>query len=128
MTIWSAPVRYAEVDQQGVVFNSHYLVWCDEALAAFCAERGLQTFAEAVHLKASSLVWSAPARWGQRVEVTVRCHSVGRTSTTLAFEIAADGEPCCHVETVYVLAADGLPQVIDDATRAALTVGYAGNG
>ncbi|PRC53846.1 acyl-CoA thioesterase, partial [Mycobacterium sp. ITM-2017-0098] len=23
--------RYAEVDQQGVVFNGHYLTWFDEA-------------------------------------------------------------------------------------------------
>ena len=32
MRIWSAPVRYAECDGQGVVFNSHYLLYADEAL------------------------------------------------------------------------------------------------
>ena len=31
--------RYAEVDQQGVVFNSHYLIWFDEAFTAFLDHR-----------------------------------------------------------------------------------------
>ncbi|WP_375487400.1 acyl-CoA thioesterase [uncultured Jatrophihabitans sp.] len=120
-TVWSTPVRYAEVDQQGVVFNAHYLTWCDEALAAFCAERGLPDFAAAVHLKASSLVWTSPARYGQTARVTVRCGAVGRTSVALEFDITADDVPSCHVETTYVLVADGSPRPIDDATRAALT-------
>ena len=122
MSVWSAPVRYGECDQQGVVFNAHYLLWCDEALNAFCAARGLTEFGERVRLKASTLVWSAPARWGQTVAVAVHCAAVGRTSTTLAFDISADGAPSCHVETVYVVTdAGGTPQPIDDATRAALT-------
>ena len=29
MSTWSAPVRYAECDGQGVVFNSHYLLYAD---------------------------------------------------------------------------------------------------
>ena len=29
--VWSAPVRFVECDQQGVVFNAHYLTWADEA-------------------------------------------------------------------------------------------------
>ena len=120
-SVWSAPVRYAEVDQQGVVFNAHYLLWCDEALAAFCAGRDLTRFAERVHLKASTLVWTAPARWGHTVEVSVRCQGVGRTSTTLIFDVRADDRPCCRVETVYVLTdAERVPQPIDDATRVAL--------
>jgi acyl-CoA thioesterase FadM len=39
--IWSAVVRFAEVDGQNVVFNSHYLTYCDEAMSAFCATRGM---------------------------------------------------------------------------------------
>jgi hypothetical protein len=27
--------RYAEIDQQGVVFNGHYLTWFDEAFTGF---------------------------------------------------------------------------------------------
>ena len=36
MTGFSFPVvpRYAEIDQQGVVFNGHYLTWFDETFGA----------------------------------------------------------------------------------------------
>jgi acyl-CoA thioester hydrolase len=35
VTEYSLPIvpRYAEVDQQAVVFNAHYLTWFDEAVA-----------------------------------------------------------------------------------------------
>jgi acyl-CoA thioester hydrolase len=119
---WSAPVRYAEVDQQGVVFNSHYLLYCDEAMGAFCEQRGLREFVELVRLVSSKLTWTGPARWGDIVEVDVRCTNVGRTSATLAFDLRAHGRPCCAVETTYVYAdRDGTPAPIPDDVRAALT-------
>jgi acyl-CoA thioester hydrolase len=122
MTTWSAPVRYAEVDQQGVVFNAHYLLYCDEAMGAFCEQRGLREFVELVRLATSTLTWTGPARWGDVVEVDVRCTRLGRTSATLAFELRAGGRPCCQVETVYVYAdRDGAPIPIPDHVRAALT-------
>jgi acyl-CoA thioester hydrolase len=121
MTTWSAPVRYAEVDQQGVVFNSHYLLYCDEAMGAFCVQRGLDDFVALVRLVTSNLTWSGPARWGDVIDVDVRCTKVGRTSATLAFDVQAGARPCCHVETVYVYAdEDGTPVVIPDAVRSAL--------
>ncbi len=118
---WSAPVRYAEVDQQGVVFNAHYLLYCDEALAAFCAARSLERFAADVQLKRSTLTWSGPARFGDVVSVDVGRAHVGTTSLTLTFDVQASGRACCTVETVYVLTdGDGAPAAVDDATRAAL--------
>jgi acyl-CoA thioester hydrolase len=122
MSTWSAPVRYAEVDQQGVVFNSHYLLYCDEAMGAFCEQRGLREFVELVRLVSSNLTWSGPARWGDVIEVDVRCSRIGRTSATLAFEIRAGGRACCAVETTYVYAdRSGTPVPIPDDVRAALT-------
>jgi acyl-CoA thioester hydrolase len=121
VSTWSAPVRYAEVDQQGVVFNSHYLLYCDEAMAAFCVERGLRDFATLVRLVASSITWTAPARWGDLVSVDVRWLRTGRTSVTLAFDIRAGERPCCSVETTYVYAdAAGTPLPLTDELRAAL--------
>lgn len=122
MSTWSAPVRFAEVDQQGVVFNSHYLLYCDEAMGAFCAQRGLDDFVALVRLATSTLTWSGPARWGDLIEVDVHCREVGRTSATLAFEVRAGGRPCCRVETVYVHADErGRPREVPEDVRAALT-------
>jgi acyl-CoA thioester hydrolase len=121
MATWSAPARYAEVDQQGVVFNSHYLLYCDEAMGAFCIGRGLKEFVELVRLVTSTLTWSGPARWGELIEVDVQCTKLGRTSATLAFDIHADGRPCCRVETVYVYAdKSGTPAEIPPDVRTAL--------
>src|SRR5262249_38045593 len=50
---WSAVVRYAEVDQQGVVFNAHYLTYCDEAMGLLCAQNGLLDIAERIQLVSS---------------------------------------------------------------------------
>ncbi|HEY7008474.1 MAG TPA: thioesterase family protein [Jatrophihabitantaceae bacterium] len=122
MPTWSAPVRYAEVDGQGVVFNSHYLLYCDEAMAAFCRERDLLALADRVQLVSSTLTWKSGARWGETIDVDVACARVGRTSFTLHFEIRADGRDSCTVETTYVLTDESWrPAPIPDDVRATLT-------
>lgn len=119
---WSAPVRYAEVDQQGVVFNAHYLLYCDEAMGAFCLQRDLQPFAERVRLVTSTLTWSGPARWGDLIAVTAEVTRIGSTSVTMRFVVTATGRPCCVVETVYVYADEaGRPQAVPEGIRATLT-------
>jgi acyl-CoA thioester hydrolase len=121
LTRWSAPVRYAEVDQQGVVFNAHYLTYCDEAMAAYCDERGLRDVADRVHLVSSSLTWRTPARWGQTIEVDARCDRVGTSSFAMHFEIGVEQQTCCEVDTTYVLVTDGRPEPISDAIREKLS-------
>jgi acyl-CoA thioester hydrolase len=108
MSAWSAPVRYGECDQQGVVFNAHYLAYADEAMVAVMAElgtpyadllaRGLDT-----SVVATELSWVAPARWGDVVQVDGEVERVGRTSFTVAFTISVEDRPCCRVRTSYVL-------------------------
>jgi acyl-CoA thioester hydrolase len=118
---WSAPVRYAEVDQQGVVFNAHYLTYCDEAMGAFCAERGLLEIAERIQLVTSTITWRGSARWGDVVEVEAGCTRVGSSSLDIAFEVRAGGRDCAHVQTTYVLTdLAGASQPLPDPARAAL--------
>lgn len=113
---WSASVRYAEADQQGVVFNSHYLLYCDEAMGAFCSRHGILEFAELVRLKTSTLTWHAPARWGDVVDIYASCTRIGNTSLTVHFDIRVAGGECATVETVYVYADEsGRPQPIPAA-------------
>jgi acyl-CoA thioester hydrolase len=122
---WAAAVRYAECDQQGIVFNSHYLLWCDEAATAWFAgtgtgyadlvARGLET-----KLVSSTLDWSSSARYGDVVEVDVRGERVGRTSLTVAFDVRVAERTCCHVRTTYVLVdRDDRPTPVPDDLRAA---------
>jgi acyl-CoA thioester hydrolase len=106
--VWSSRVRYSECDQQGVVFNAHYLAYADEAVTDVLRRygtsyedilaRGLDT-----SVVASELQWSSPARWGDVVEVDGVVERVGRTSFTVAFTIAVGERVCCRIRTTYVL-------------------------
>ena len=126
---WRAKVRYAECDQQGVVFNAHYLTWCDEAVVGWFAAtgtdydamraRGLDTM-----VVASALEWASSARYGDEVEVDVGTDRVGRTSVTVAFVVRVGERVCCRVRTTYVLVdvssgAVGRPSPVPDDLRAA---------
>ena len=100
--------RYAEVDQQGVVFNSHYLVWFDEAFTGFLAHLGLpypEMIAGGcdVMLARTELDYAAPVRWGDDVVVAVAPQRVGTTSFTLRFVVRrGDGVDAVAGRTVYV--------------------------
>ena len=121
---WSAPVRYVECDQQGVVFNAHYLVWCDEAFTAWLRSQGtpfpdlLERGLDA-SLVASSLEWSSSARYGDTVEVDVELEGVGRTSFRLAFAVRVGERLCCTVRTTYVMFTESGPTPVPEDLRAA---------
>ena len=118
---WSAVVRYAEVDQQGVVFNAHYLTYCDEAMGLLCAENDLLDIAERIQLVTSTITWTGPARWGETIEVDAECTRLGNSSLDIAFDLRADGRDCATVTTTYVLTdLAGTPEPLPDRVRAAL--------
>jgi acyl-CoA thioester hydrolase len=138
---FSMPIvpRYAEIDQQGVVFNGHYLTWFDEACTAFfdhvgmtypvLVARGLDV--QVVH---AELDYLSPVRWRDAVGVGVTCVATGTTSFTLAFDVARvdeDGERVIAVRgrNVYVVVStqDWTKRAIPEELRAALT-SVAGQG
>lgn len=95
MPVWSAPVRYAECDQQGVVFNANYMAYADEAADylwrkvgfsyADLVERGFDT-----SVVASELQWSSSARWGDVIDVDGEVEKVGQTSFVIALMISVE--------------------------------------
>jgi acyl-CoA thioester hydrolase len=126
---WSSPVRYVECDQQGIVFNAHYLVWADEASSAWWAAEVLP-WAELVSrgvdpvVKASTLEWSSSARYGDTVTVDAECERTGRTSTTVRFTVRVGERVCCVVRNTYVAVdPDGRAVPWPEDIRARLTAG-----
>jgi acyl-CoA thioester hydrolase len=84
--------RYAEVDQQGVVFNGHYLTWFDEACTGFLDHLGvtypgLISTGHDIQVVHSEIDFVGPVRWRDSVRVAVRCQRIGTTSFTLAFDV-----------------------------------------
>lgn len=112
---YTAPVRYFEVDQQGVVFNMWYLGYLDEAFGAFMSRNGMK-FSDIVaagvdvQLVHTELDWAGSLRLGDTVHVEVGLARVGRTSLTVQFSVHAGdpGKPVAAITTVYVvIATDG---------------------
>lgn len=125
IAVWSAPVRYVECDQQGVVFNGHYLTWADEAMPALLASWGTpyQALADRgldLTVAASELAWSSPARYGDVVAVHGNLDRIGRTSVVLAFRVQVGERLCCTVRTTYVMTDRALvPLAVPPDLRAA---------
>lgn len=123
MSTWSAPVRYAECDQQGVVFNAHYLAYADEAMTAVLDEAGTpyaQLYERGfdTSVVASELSWSSSARYGDVLDVDAVCERVGGTSFVVAYVVRVGERRCCAVRTTYVLVgADGRPVRVPDDLR-----------
>lgn len=90
-------VRYSEVDQQGVVFNAHYLTYYDTALTEYF--RGLpwdlmgEATASGVDFHAVRCVveYKAPIRFDQEVDIGCRVARLGRSSLTFALAIFPRG-------------------------------------
>jgi acyl-CoA thioester hydrolase len=125
---WSSPVRYVECDQQGVVFNAHYLTWADETSNHWWAAHGLpweDLVARGIDplVKASSLEWTSSARWGDTVTVDAETEQVGRTSATVRYTVRVGERVCCVVRNTYVCVSDGVATPWPDDVRAALTGG-----
>lgn len=134
---FSMPVvpRYAEIDQQGVVFNGHYLTWFDEGCTAFFDHIGVAYPVliaagldfQVVH---SEIDYAASVRWRDDVRVAVGCERVGSSSFTLGFAVSrhdAGTGPQTAVtgRNVYVMVStsDWAKRAIPDWLRSALTTG-----
>jgi acyl-CoA thioester hydrolase len=130
---FSLPIvpRYAEVDQQGVVFNGHYLTWFDEASTAFFDHLGVpftefNAWGLDVQVVHAEIDYVAPVRWRDSVRVEARCESMGTTSFTLRFDVLRRGGDGVEVaaargRNVYVVvstddwAKRGIPAGLRDA-------------
>lgn len=120
-------VRYLEVDAQGVVFNSWYLAYFDDALTAFLDHRGLpyekmMAAGYDVQLVHAEIDWRGAVAWRDDVAVAVSLARVGTTSFTLDFQVRRSGEGVVDGRIVYVvIATDGSgKQPIPELLRAAL--------
>lgn len=135
MSAFSLPIvpRYAEIDQQGVVFNGHYLTWFDEACTGLLEHLGhaypqLISAGFDFQVVHSEIDFLAPVRWRDEVRVTAQCTRIGSTSFTVGFgvhrlSVGADEQIAVHGHNVYVVvsAADWTKRPIPGALRDALS-------
>ncbi len=101
-------VRYAECDQQGVVFNAHYRAYLDhsitelwrEALGGYQAmiDRGLDMV-----VVETTLRFHQPARFDDLLTLEVDVVRLGNTSISTAHRITREGELVLEASLHHVL-------------------------
>ncbi len=97
-------VRYGEVDMQRVVFNAHYLAYCDDACERWLAAVGLDVIALGwdFMLKKATIEWSSAATVHDQVEIGVSVTRWGTTSFDVGFAGSVDARPVFACTITYV--------------------------
>src|SRR5450830_1723516 len=79
-------VRWAEVDMQKIVFNAHYLMYLDTAMAEYWRALALpyeESFASCggdLYVKKACLEYHASARWDDTLDIGFQCQRIGTSS------------------------------------------------
>src|SRR5664279_5691414 len=103
-------VRWAEIDAQQIVFNGHYLMYFDTAIAGYWRALALPYAATMASLggdmfvRKATLEYLASARYDDRLDIAVRCDRVGTSSITFMGAAFRGDELLVTCELVYVFA------------------------
>jgi YbgC/YbaW family acyl-CoA thioester hydrolase len=83
-------VRWAEIDAQKIVFNGHYLMYFDTAVAGYWRALALP-YAESMHalggdlfVRKAEVDYIASARYDDVLDIGMRCARVGNSSITFS--------------------------------------------
>ena len=108
-------VRYGEVDQQGVVFNAHYLAYMDDAMETWMREfpHLRQTFGWDMMLKKCTLEWQGSVASGELLDIDVAVTHWGRTSWRLGYVGTCEGRAVFTAEVVYISVQLGSSKAIE---------------
>ena len=103
-------VRWAEVDLQKIVFNGHYLMYFDTAVAGYWRSMALPYHTTMDHLggdlyvRKATLEYNASARYDDLIDVGIKTARIGNSSMVLAGGVFRGDELLVGGELVYVFA------------------------
>jgi YbgC/YbaW family acyl-CoA thioester hydrolase len=103
-------VRWAEVDMQKIVFNAHYLMYFDTAVAdywralAMPYEEGMHQLQGDLYVKKATVEFHASARMDDRLDVALKCSRIGNSSMLFTGAIFRAEDLLITCELVYVFA------------------------
>jgi YbgC/YbaW family acyl-CoA thioester hydrolase len=97
-------VRYGEVDMQQVVFNAHYLAYCDDAVERWLAALDLNVFDHGwdFMLKKAVIDWQGAATVHEVIDIAVAVRRWGNTSFDVGFTGAVGERPVFDCTVTYV--------------------------
>ena len=119
-------VRWVEVDMQKIVFNGHYLMYFDTAVAdywralALPYEAAMQLLEGDIFIKKTSVEYHASARYDDVLDIGMKCARVGNSSMLFTGAIFRGNELLITGELLYVFAdpATQKSKPVPDALRA----------
>ncbi|HSQ70783.1 MAG TPA: YbgC/FadM family acyl-CoA thioesterase [Rubrivivax sp.] len=103
-------VRWAEVDMQKIVFNGHYLMYFDTAVAGYWRALALpyhdsmERLQGDLFVRKATLEYEGSARYDEQLEVGIRCARIGTSSMRLDAAVFRGEQRLVHGELVYVFA------------------------
>jgi YbgC/YbaW family acyl-CoA thioester hydrolase len=106
----SLRVRWAEVDMQKIVFNGHYLMYFDTAVAGYWRAMALpyhetmEHFAGDMFVRKASVEYLASARYDDQLEVGLRLERIGSSSMLFVGAVFRGEKALVTGELVYVFA------------------------
>ena len=119
-------VRWAEVDMQKIVFNAHYLMYFDTAIAdywralALPYEEAMQSLGGDLYVRKATVEFNASARVDDVLDVGMKCMRVGTSSILFHGGLYRGDDLLVTCELVYVFADPAtqtprpVPQVLRD--------------
>jgi YbgC/YbaW family acyl-CoA thioester hydrolase len=119
-------VRWAEIDSQQIVFNGHYLMYIDTAVASYwraLAAPYHETMALLqgdLYVRKATLEYQGSARYDDLLDVGLRFGPIGKSSIRIAAAVFRGETVLVHGELVYVFAdpATMTSRAVPDALRA----------
>jgi YbgC/YbaW family acyl-CoA thioester hydrolase len=103
-------VRWAEIDAQKIVFNGHYLMYFDTAVAGYWRALALpyaptmEGLDGDLYVRKATLEYHASALYDDMIDVGVRCERIGNSSMTLAAAVFRGETLLVSGDLVYVFA------------------------
>jgi len=103
-------VRWAEVDMQQIVFNGHYLMYFDTAVAGYWRSLALPYHATMAALRGdlfvrkATLEYEGSARYDDLLDVGINCARIGKSSMSLRAAVFRGEKRLVHGDLVYVFA------------------------
>ncbi|MDO9091534.1 MAG: YbgC/FadM family acyl-CoA thioesterase [Rubrivivax sp.] len=103
-------VRWAEVDLQKIVFNGHYLMYVDTAVAGYWRalampyHETMEQLQGDLYVRKVTLEYLGSARYDEQLVVAIRCGRIGNSSLQFQTGIFRGEQLLVHGELVYVFA------------------------
>ncbi len=102
-------VRYAETDQMGVVYHSHYLIWCEIGRTEHIrllgpSYRDIERAGNGLAVVEARLRYHAPARYDDRIRVETTIAELGSRTVTFDYLItnADSGDRLATARTTLI--------------------------